>query len=169
MLIIKGVTLQQQDEMENIILDPDRVFNIFSDEDWVDSDFSRRVITDVDGVDVMDPGIPVREILQANDIPLNKIATGTKNVLLCRFYDPDDGIPVYNRLGRMGENCFKWLMRASLVRDIRMTTTIFRWFHDEDMQGGTVLFEDTGRIAKTGDDVCDGFIDLRLRGLLEIH
>lgn len=167
MLYIKGATLDQQDSMENAILDPDRAFHVFRNEPWVDSEFSRKVITDIDKIDVMDSTISVKDILQRHKLSLDSLATGTKNVLVCRYYEDDGPDPIYNRLGRMGENCFKWLMQAATVRDIYIVTTVFRRFRDEDMQGASVCFVDTGKIVTTADSVCLGLLDLMGLHLLE--
>lgn len=170
MLYIKGATLEVQESLPNMLLHPDTIFKYYHTEEWLNSDFGRGLITDIDKVDVMDKSKPVVRILLEKGLVLDNLATGTKNVLLCKYFvNPrDHSVPLYNRMGFMGENCFKWLLQAAVERDIYMVTTVFRNFDEVEFpEGGCVIFMDTGYVAKTGREVSDGMIGLCGKGILE--
>lgn len=171
MLYIKGVKCEQQEEMKNCILYPDTVYEVYCQDAWLDSDFGRTILQDIDGRDVSDRSRHVRDILLFDYRVLHtQIATGTKNLFLCKFFDPGDGVTYYNRLGRMGENCFKYLVQASLERDIYMTTTVYRGYPIDDPfpSGATVCFEDLGVTATDEVSWHNGMVDLMAAGLLEV-
>lgn len=167
MLYIKGATPEQQEEMEDIaILYPDSVFKRAKSE-WLNDSFSRAVISDIDHVDVMDTRTVEDILLFDYRLFPNMLATGTKNLILCKFY-PGDGSDEwrYNRMGFMGENCFKWLNMAAQDRDIHMVTVGFRMFTEEDMQYGPVFFEDLQRVATTVDEFRQCMYDVSVLGLI---
>lgn len=168
MLIIKGVTSAQQEQMENVILYPDTTFdNNPANSLWVNSEFGRKVIQDIEGIDVSDTSKSVESVLLQQGMLVNDLATGSKNLMLCKFYQSRHCPILYNRLGRMGENCFKWLLQIALEKDVRMTTTVFRLFKESDMSGAIVYFEDLDRKATTAEEVNDGLAELGNRKLLQ--
>ncbi len=170
MLYIKGSTLEKQAKLPNMILHPKTVFKYYHTDEWLDSDFGRGLITDIEQIDVTDKSKPVKRILLENELVVDYLSTGTKNVFLCKFYEnPEDpSIPLYNRMGFMGENCFKWLLLASLERDIHMVTTVFRKFKDSDFPAGArVVFEDVNFEADCAYDVTTGMLKLSYAGLFE--
>lgn len=165
MLYIKGANLFEQETMENMLLFPASVFNHRVDDRWLDSDFGRQIITDIDRVNVMDTSVPTRRLLLDVGLRPDDLATGTKNLFLCRFFSSQFDEPLYNRMGHMGENCFKWLVKAARDVDIHMVTTLFRKFKDSDLElGDEVYFEDLHRSAKTGYDVTSLMLDLSADG-----
>lgn len=154
MLYIKGVTNEQQDKMRTTaILYPDVVFGEIKSE-WLDTPFSRAIIQDVDKLDVSDVSRSVKDILGYDYLMLpSMLATGTKNVLVCRFYNSKHpGKWYYNCMGLMGENCFPWLMQAAAERDIHMITTVYREFSEDCFRYGGVHFDDLHRVAHNAKD-----------------
>lgn len=170
MLYIKGATREKQAKLPNMLLHPKDTFDSYFEEAWLDSDFGRGLITDIEQIDVMDKSKPVKRILLENELLVDYLATGTKNVFLCKFFNnPEDpSVPLYNRMGFMGENCFKWLLLASLERDIHMVTTVFRKFKGSDFPAGAhVVFEDVNFEADCAYDATTGMLKLSYAGLLE--
>lgn len=114
MLIIKGVTSAQQERLGNVLLYPDTTFDNYPDRMcWAESEFGRNVLHDIDRLDTLDPSVSVDLILRNQDMRLSDISTGSKNLMLCKFYQSRHCSKIYFRLGRMGENCFKWLLQIA--------------------------------------------------------
>lgn len=171
MLYIKGATPEQQEAMDDIaILYPDSVFKECLPE-WLNSEFSRSVIKDIDRLDVSDTTRDVESILLEDyHLTIDALATGTKNLILCKFYPGEfgeEGEWFYNRMGQMGENCFKWLMLAAQDRDIHVVTVGFRMFTEEDLSYGGVFFEDLQRKASSVSEFRRCMFALVDRGLIK--
>lgn len=172
MLYIKGAKCSQQAKMPNFIRDPGTTFNAYCVDGpcakWVDTEFARRVITDIDRIDVRDTTRTVKSILTEHEVPLQDIATGSKNLILCKYF-AHNGAVCYNRMGFMGENCFKYLVEASIDRDIYMVTTVFREFpkHDPFPEGACVCFEDNSYVAHNAQEWLKGMLDIGVLGVFE--
>lgn len=166
MLIIKGCTCEQQERLKDFILYPSDTFNAYCQDDWVDSSFGRAIISDIDRIDVFDTALSTKEILLREGIRLCDIATGTKNLFLCKYYTEDK--PVYNRMGFMGENCFKWLLDIAAEKDVYMVTTVYRKFKQSDFRVPCeVYFEDLCRSAHNADEVREAMLELNCKHYLE--
>lgn len=155
MLSIEGRPFNEIDGSKDLIKFPGAVFDAFYGDDWLDDPFSRKVITDIQKVDVMDTSRHTEEILRQRGLAPRQLANGTKNLLVCKFYL----LGRKCRLAMMGPNCYKWLMDIADEKDICGVTTDVIKFTDEDLKGRSVLFVDTGVSVTTSGE----FIDEMLR------
>lgn len=141
MLIIWGMNLLEQDDAPDVILHPKEVFDGSYMDDWLDEEFARKVISDIQQIDVMDIRYPVRRLLAEYSMFPESLATGTKNVLLMRHIE---NTALKCRMGMMGENCYKWLMDVADEKEVNAVTTFPFIFTDDDLKGRPVLFADLG-------------------------
>lgn len=86
MLTIYGMNTIKQESFPNLIKNPDTAFEAFAAEIDLNSDFSRKVITDIQHIDVMDTSKSTKSILAMHEIALPLLATGTKNLLVCKYH-----------------------------------------------------------------------------------
>lgn len=147
MLTIYAMTIPQLEDNILAIPSPANFFDSHTDspedaDTWLDNIFARKVITDIQHVDVMDTTQHTRTLLASNCIAVSELATGIKNLINC-YHCPDD----LHRLSRMGPNCFKWLMDVADMHDVKMAATLYVKFTDSDIRGRAIKFEDTGAIV----------------------
>ena len=136
MLSIIGRPWCDIDSSLDLVIHPGDEFDLIYEEDWLDNELSRQIITDIQGIDVTDVRFSVDEILARYKMPVEYLATGTKNLLLCKFLD--DGRKF--RMSMMGENCYKWLMDIAETKDICGVITTPLFFTEDDISGRTIYF-----------------------------
>lgn len=156
MLTIYGMNTIKQESFPNIVLYPSEVFDGIITPEQLNSDFSRRVITDIQKVDVMDTRYTTKQLLALNELHPGILATGTKNIIVCKYYPTD----LVCRMGRMGENCYKWLMDIAEERDIGAACVHSLEFTDSDLRGRKVYFADIDKYASNADEFFNCMCDL---------
>ena len=147
MLTIYAMTPNQQEKAENFVRYPSAYFNNRFTDEWLNDDFARRVITDIQGIDVMDTSMPTRILLALGGITPDILATGTKNLIVCQHF-PEK----FHRMSMMGDNCYKWLMELSETRDLKVITTVDLEFTEDDIRGRPIKFHDSGAIVTCQSD-----------------
>ena len=79
------------------------------------------------------------------------LCTGTKNVLLAKFFVDKQRI----LLSRMGSNCYKYMLEAADEKDIYSYLTFFSVFSDSDFGSKPVVFEGTGKMVSNSSEFVD--------------
>lgn len=146
----------------SVIAYPDIIFKNMYEPAWLNSDLGRRLVTEIDHKDVMSCANVSEELLEYGMLPPD-LCTGTKNVLLARYF-----APFYDRkimLSRMGENCYKFLIDAAMEVDIYSVATNYFPFMDSDLRGNGVMFDDLGIVCDNREDFADAMIDLQATGV----
>ncbi len=163
MLSIEARPFSEMSEKDcpDLILYPSAVFDLAHDDTWLDHPFSRMVISDIQRFDVTDQSTSTRRLLLEHGLHPEDLATGTKNLLCCKFLE--EGYKC--RMSMMGENCYKYLMDIADERDICgvVTTTIF--FEDSDLKGRPVLFVNSGVTVTTSRQFTHEMIMLQGSGV----
>ena len=161
MLSIIARPWPETDTAPDIVHSPEKEFNLFYTQEWLDEEWSRRVISDIQGFSVMDSSRHVSDILWDHHMTPNSLAGGTMNLLV--FKHAFDGRKC--RMSRMGENCYHWLMDKAEEKDICGVITTFVFFRENDLQGRPVYFPDIGVTAKTEREFSDAVFELNSRRL----
>lgn len=141
MLSLYSAKYEELSGMPGFTMHPSKVFARDWDESWFESDFARRVIKDIDGVDIGTGGV---NGLWFNGLKPDDIAGGSKTLLLLANTDR------WTSITRMGENCFKFLQELASTRPrMRMGVTNYMFFSESDMQLCPVYFERSVELART--------------------
>lgn len=98
MLSIIARPWPETDTAPDIVHSPEKEFNLFYTQEWLDEEWSRRVISDIQGFSVMDSSRHVSDILWDHHMTPNSLAGGTMNLLV--FKHAFDGRKC--RMSRMG-------------------------------------------------------------------
>lgn len=122
MLYLYFDSLDNLCERDGFIYNPSAYFDSIYEREWLQDPLIREAITTVDEVPL---GEDTFESLLRAGLRPEDLSTGTKNLVLCKFFDG------MNRLSSMGENCFPFLGRISLERDVCMGCSI-GFYIDED-------------------------------------
>ena len=108
----------------NYIYNTSDYFNFNYEEDWITSDFGRSIIKDIDKSEVLGGKVIDSPVLGA--IPPEKIAGGTKAVLLMKF---DDTGMIFNA-STCGDNCAKWIQKIAEEKDLTIRLGHFMRFNE---------------------------------------
>lgn len=120
---------------------------------WLEDEFSRRVISDIDRVKI-GPGQSVLEAIKCSGMQPDHLSGSTHTLLLVKFTD------TFLPMTRMGPNCYKYLFEVCRMADKRMALTGYCNPTDADMQGCPVLFENTGKIITTAREFLYEFVEV---------
>lgn len=149
-------------DYENMVDEPDFYFSEFMDASCIDTDFGRRVVTEISDVKTIvnyaTMYLPTGELISPRDL-----CSGAKNLLIMNF-DTNDA--VCDMLW-CGENCEKFVAEISNKRDLLVTSS--RWFlpyRNADFKDG-VKIENTGVIVHSAKEYLDHIYDTRLVDLFE--
>lgn len=110
------------------LTNPDSYFNMFFDKSLILTDFSRRLIENVNGTKV----ISEVELIHPDRgrIAVEHLASGVKTILLA-MYNPE----VITNVGYCGDNCIPYLIEASSDKDITIVMERLIDFYDEELYG----------------------------------
>lgn len=98
----------------------------------------------------------VRSILLEHGMRVEDLATGTKNLLNCKFLDNG----MYHRLGMMGENCYHYLIDVATEKDLTAVMVQPYEFTDNDLRGNIVYFADIDKYARTNGKFLSCLVEL---------
>lgn len=91
--------------MQDIILNPNPIFDTRWRPEWINSAFGRKVITDIQKVDVTDVSFIVEEILSRSGIEVENLDSGIKSLLLIQMFSS------FNvSTDTLSDACLKWLL-----------------------------------------------------------
>lgn len=126
----------------------DNVYNVitylFNDEyqfDWIETQFARDLIADIDKSTVIN-GKLIDSPFLGKISPL-EIAGGTKRVLLAMFYEFPEN--TYLSVTNCGDNCAKWLQRVGAEKDVNLQTEVLMLF--EDSEHWPIRVENSGKVV----------------------
>lgn len=135
--------------MENEISRPDMYFEGVFDKQNLLTDFSRRVIKEIDNSEVFDRNVVISPIL--GGISPTRLSTGVKGILLYKYYD------MVINLTHFGDNCLSLLQEISLEKDITMAVSRFPNFFisgREDVPV-TVINDNRNIVITNHREMCD--------------
>lgn len=163
MLTLLCMNQKEQEEYaktRQVIYMPMTFFDVKFDESWIENDFARKVIADIQQFDPPLSEESTRVWLGRNKLIPETLCTGVKNLLLCKFYKPTRA----SRLGMMGPNCYKYLMDIADEIELSATVTDSVLFTDTDLRGRPVLFKNTGTVAMDSKSFHRAMYEEILRG-----
>lgn len=146
-------------EMEEAIFDTSNYFDMVYEDEWITSDFAKKIIKDIDKSEVLGENCIQSPVL--GQIPPTSIAGGTKTLLL--IYNEAEN--VFNA-STCGDNCAKWILKIAEERD---TTINLRHFMHFGFEPGEKLKHkiqilNSGNIIENATD----FIEESLKHLQEM-
>ena len=143
MLHIICSTFDKINENPNFIRAPSAQFNLDYKDEWLESDFGKRVITEIEQIPLIYPSVKMSIHAVCS---VKEISTGGKNLFLCKYLDK------INFMDRMGDNCFDILMDIADEKDVYMVTTGFRLYRPETMSGRPIVFDDFNRVVTNWEE-----------------
>lgn len=146
--LIAGSRAQLTEE-QGLVLNVQNQFFLDMEDFWLEDDFIRRVIQDVDRVNIA-PGKSTKQaILECGFTPM-ELSGGTMALMLIKYTD------ALISMTRMGPNCYKYLFEICRTLGARrLALTGYCNPKDSDIQSTPILFENTGTIVTTQS----GFLD----------
>ena len=132
--------------LDDEIKDVDAVFNLFYTPEWLDDPFVREILKDVDHCVVEPYGRLQHEFL--GSFSVDGLSGGTKSLLLAYFLNGDDASII--DASNCGDNCAKWLLKISKMKDITVTLcNIMAFPLDEDFE--CVILNNSERVTDVHD------------------
>ena len=144
MLHLYFESLRKLVERKLFIRYPSIEFNCGWEPEWLNNPFFRRVIHEVDHVDIPD-GMTTEMACLLKNMRVEDLSTGTKNLMMCKYYNE------FNRMTMMGKNCYKYLMDIADEKDVYMGCSNYVFFTDEDLKGRSVHFVNTDDYVSTAE------------------
>lgn len=95
----------------------DMYFNNQFDYENLLTDFSKRVVLDIDNTKIIDENLAISEVL--GPISPEWFSCGAKSILLVKYQD------VIVNFKSFGENCYKYFFEIARERDILMASSFF--------------------------------------------
>ena len=114
-------------EMDNVLHNVDTYFNNQYQYSWLEDDFVKALIKDVDKSVVESPECIMSPVLR--QIPPTRISGGAKAVILMK-YVPERVINASN----CGDNCAKWILKLGNERDIIINLHHIMEFEDNGFE-----------------------------------
>ena len=148
MLHLYFESLEKLEQREAFIQDPGGEFNYRWKSKWLNNSFFKKVIREVDHVDIPQ-GMKTETACLLKNMRVEHLSTGTKNLMLCKYRDE------LNRMTMMGKNCYKYLMDIADAKDVYMGCSSYVFFTDEDMKGRKVHFINTDDYVSTAEDFAE--------------
>lgn len=144
MLHLLFESLRKLEERESFIRCPSGIFDWSWKPEWLNDPFSRKIIREIDHVDIPD-GMDTEKACLWKNMRVENLSSGTKSLILCKYYNR------LNRMTMMGKNCFKYLMDIADEKDVYMGCSNYVLFSDEDLKGRKVHFLNTDDYASTAE------------------
>lgn len=152
------------DRLANFIAKPEFIrfpsdfFDVTYEDDWLSSAFGKEIISSIDNIQIEDN---VDRAFYEAGIHPEDLATGTKNLFLCKYFDK------LNRLSMMGENCYHFLMDISDDKDVYMAATAYCLFRDSDILGRSIHFVNYDITVSNEEDFFRTMISLVAEGVFD--
>lgn len=135
--------------MENVIFNTSVYFDNTYLDSWLEDDFTKKVIKDIDKGEILGVNCINTKILGA--IPPTKIAGGTKTVLLMNF----DDSKIFNA-STCGDNCAKWILRIAQKKDLTINLRHIMNFGKEKF---TAKILNSGKIINTREEYIEEAVE----------
>ena len=137
------------------ILYPSAWFDLNYTEEWLQDEFSRRCISEIDKIPLGESTL--RSLLEENMKP-EDLCNGTKNLINCKFLDK------MGNLLKMGPNCYHLLMDLADEKELMMGLGNSIIFKDTDLKGRLVYFPLVDFYAKTSYEFNQALVMHSARG-----
>ena len=120
--------LVTENPSNDVIRSIDWFFDLVWKPEWIETDFAKQLIADIDKSMVINSTLIDSPFLGM--ISPKQLAGGTKRVLCAMFheFEEDQILSVSN----CGNNCAKWLQRVGAVRDVNLQTEVLMKFLDTE-------------------------------------
>lgn len=122
-------------EMDNVLHNVESYFNNQYQYDWLEDEFVKAVIEDVDKSVVQSPECILSPVLR--QIPPTRLSGGTKAVLLMK-YVPDRIVNASN----CGNNCAKWILKLGKEKDLIINLHHIMEFEDDRLKQPYLLMKE---------------------------
>lgn len=132
------------------ILQVDQVFDLNVNNDWLNTDFAKRVIKGIDNSEHI-----VDSYIKSpfwGTIPPQKLSTGCKNVLLMKFY-PLSAI-FYGT--KCGDNCLPYVLEIAQEKDLEVHFQHMMCFPDAPLEAYIVELD---RVVYSSTEVMEAYVD----------
>lgn len=124
-------------EMENAIYTPSIYFNNQYEEEWLETDFAKEMIRDVDHSEVVSGHLIESPVL--GPIPPERLSGGVKTLLLMAY--EESGV-IFNA-SACGDNCAKWILAIASKKDL--TINLHHIMDFSEVQGFSALLLNSGK------------------------
>lgn len=151
--IIAGHMLVLEKE-QGLKLNVSRLFNPNYSDDWLETDLARRLISEVDHVELSSDKT-VRQSLWERYLRPEDLCGGTKAILVIA------NTPFLISMLMMGENCYKYLFEVAKYQDKRVGLTSYCLPEDSDFSGTVALLENTGDLIRNSAEFDDAYGKVR--------
>lgn len=131
-------------EMENVLHNVDTYFDNQYQYSWLDDDFVKELVLDIDKSTVQSPECIISPVLR--QIPPTRLSGGAKAVIMMK-YVPERIINASN----CGNNCAKWILRLGREKDITINLNHIMEFEGEF----EIYIENTGKIVHNMSEMVD--------------
>lgn len=128
---------------KNAITDPSITFRYGREDEWFNDDLVKRMIKDVDGDEVLSPYCIMSPVL--GQIAPEYLSGGVKALILMLKTDYEIDLLV------CGENCAKWVVEISKIKDITVSMSSFDLFSDGDYDFEAICLNDGSAIHNSMD------------------
>jgi hypothetical protein len=105
------------------IINPDTTFKYGREDEWFADDLVKQMIKDIDGCDVLSPRCIDSPIF--GQIPPDDLSGGVKALILMLKSDYEMDLIA------CGENCAKWVVEISKIKDITVSMSSYDLFIDD--------------------------------------
>ena len=149
MIYIAYGTIIPETAPRQYIIDIDRFFDGYFEDDWMKGEIAKRAIAEIDSSELVAPKVIESPVL--GQIPYTWISGGAKIIIMMDnvqdiIYDGDN----------LGDNCWPLFLEIGKTKDIAINLTYyprFEWTH-----GGQAVSIDTGHVIKSFEDFRDEYI-----------
>jgi poly-gamma-glutamate capsule biosynthesis protein CapA/YwtB (metallophosphatase superfamily) len=128
--------------MDEVIWDTSIYFDNTYEDDWINSDFAKKIIKEVDKSDVISSNCIQSPVL--GQITPLLLSEGTKTLLLMNF----DDSRIYNA-SKCGNNCAKYILEVAKSKDLTINLMHTMDFGNEPFE---IKILNTGRIVHNIDE-----------------
>lgn len=129
-------------DMDEVIWDTSIYFDNTYEDDWINSDFAKKIIKEVDKSDVISSNCIQSPVL--GQITPLLLSEGTKTLLLMNF----DDSRIYNA-SKCGNNCAKYILEVAKSKDLTINLMHTMDFGNEPFE---IKILNTGRIVHNIDE-----------------
>jgi hypothetical protein len=147
-------------ERENVVMAPQIYFDNVYEDSWINDQFAKDVILDVDGSVVIDDGVVKSKVF--GSIPITRISGGAKTIILVK----NDKDYIMN-ISACGDNCAKWLLKIGEQQDATVRLGYIMEFN-EDFKSDDVQFSiniiNLNRIVHNQREFVQAFFEVKNEG-----
>lgn len=142
--------LYSDERLPNTIYSIRSFFSEYYEPEWIDSEFGRAAIKDIDKSDVVTGQIISSPYLGV--IPPEKLSGGVKRVLFLKFEGTAERVM---DITGCGDNCAKWIQRVGAEKDIDVQLNYPMTFHDTEHF--PIYIKNLDRLCYNDDEVLSAY------------